>query len=113
MLFKFRSRAAADVIMLEADGSRILQIIGKDASPTGIVTVAQIPAAIAALEAAVSDEDARLRAAAQAGAAEEGDESDATAAARRESVHLHQRAAPFIDLLRRSAEEGHDVVWGV
>ena len=31
---------------------------------------------------------------------------------RSEFVSLRQRAAPFIDMLRRSAEGGHDVVWG-
>jgi hypothetical protein len=30
-----------------------------------------------------------------------------------DGITLRQRAAPFIDLLRCSAEAGKDVVWGV
>jgi len=54
MLYKFKSRAAADLILLEPQGRQILEIIGKTPGPTGIVTAAQIPAALAALEAAVA-----------------------------------------------------------
>ncbi len=45
MLYKFKSRAAADLILLEPQGRQILEIIGKTPGPTGIVTAAQIPAA--------------------------------------------------------------------
>jgi len=62
MLYKFKSRAAADLILLEPQGRQILEIIGKTPGPTGIVTAAQIPAALAALEAAVARDEARLRA---------------------------------------------------
>ncbi len=31
MLYKFKSKAAGDVIMLEPNGRRVLEIIGKDA----------------------------------------------------------------------------------
>ena len=53
MLYKFKSRATADLIMLEPQGRQIVSLIGKTPGASGIVTVAQIPAAIAALEAAV------------------------------------------------------------
>ncbi len=49
MLYKFKSRAAAYLILLEPQGRQILEIIGKTPGPTGIVTAAQIPAALAAL----------------------------------------------------------------
>ncbi|WP_404301438.1 DUF1840 domain-containing protein [Alicycliphilus denitrificans] len=108
MLFKFKSLATADLIMLEPNGRRVLQIIGKSPDDShGIVTVAQIPAAIAALETAVLADDA-VRAAAtddDEGAPDDGRELP------RDSVSLRQRAAPFIDMLRRSAAEDHDVVW--
>lgn len=107
MLYKFKSQAAADVIMLQTNGQQMLTIIRKDPAPQGIITVAQIPAAIAALEAAVlAHEAARAHAEASADQpSEEEPEGD--------GVMLRQRAAPFIDLLRRSAEAGKDVVWGV
>ena len=76
MLYKFKSQAAADVIMLKASAEELLKIIGKPAIPTGIVTVDQAPAAIAALKAEIerreaqgqghaaptSDDEARLKA---------------------------------------------------
>ena len=114
MLYKFKSRSTADLILLEPHGRRLLQLTGKETGPTGIVTVAQIPAALAALEAAVLDDDRRLAARAKEKKtlphAQEDDVDDADTQG--DSVSLHQRAAPFIEMLRRSAEGGHDVVWG-
>ncbi|MHA7600971.1 DUF1840 domain-containing protein [Alicycliphilus sp. T452] len=106
MLFKFKSRATADLIMLEPNGRQLLEIIGKAPDPHGIVTAAQIPAAIAALEAAVVADEAN------AGApAEEAEDAGDGQQPPRDTVRLRQRAAPFIDMLRRSAAEDHDVVW--
>ncbi len=112
MLYKFKSRAAADLILLEPHGRQILQIIGKTPDPTGILTAAQIPAALAALEAAVAADEARLR---ESKAAAEAGEADQHALQEdgRDAVRLHQRAAPFLDVLRRSLKEECDVVWGV
>jgi Domain of unknown function (DUF1840) len=108
MLYKFKSQATADVIMLRPNGQQMLKIIGKEDHPQGIITVDQIPAAIAALEAAViAHEAAQQRAAAHQAAGGEEEELEG------DGVMLRQRAAPFIDLLRRSAEAGKDVVWGV
>ena len=128
MLYKFKSRSTADLILLEPQGRRLLQIIGKEPGKTGIVTVAQIPSAIEALESAVlaeerqaaAQQEAAAAAARQAQAEEGGDNDndndseskDNADGQRSEFVSLRQRAAPFIDMLRRSAEGGHDVVWG-
>lgn len=119
MLYKFKSRSTADLILLEPHGRRLLQIIGKEPGANGIVTVAQIPAAVAALEAAVLDDERRTAAAqeqakaqiATAHAAGE-DTDDALAKDDSQTVSLRQRAAPFIEMLRRSLAGGHDVVWG-
>ncbi len=106
MLFKFKSRATADLIMLEPNGRQLLEIIGKSPGAHGIVTVAQIPAAIAALEAAVAADEAAGNA-----PPDEDEGTDEVDAPQRDRVRLRQRAAPFIDMLRRSAAEEHDVVW--
>ena len=45
MLYKFKSKAAGDLIMLEPTGRRILKIIGKDPAPTGIVQPPEMAAA--------------------------------------------------------------------
>ena len=121
MLYKFKSRSTADLILLEPQGRRLLQIVGKEPGPTGIITVAQIPSAIEALETAVVAEERQVAAQQEAAAAarqehkeeqDKDDDNNGDDAKRSEFVSLRQRAAPFIDMLRRSAEGGHDVVWG-
>ena len=63
MLYKFKSKAAGDLIMLEPNGRRVLEIIGKDAGPQGIIQPGEMPAAIAALDAAIQREEAEQKAA--------------------------------------------------
>ncbi|AVP56237.1 DUF1840 domain-containing protein [Pulveribacter suum] len=115
MLYKFKSRATADLIMLEPNGRQLLKIVGKGEEPHGIIIAAQIPAAIEALQAAVAAEEAAERDLQEplqgAPAAQDGEEAPDGPAAGGEGVRLHQRAAPFIDMLRRSAAEGKDVTW--
>ncbi|MDE2617226.1 MAG: DUF1840 domain-containing protein [Burkholderiales bacterium] len=108
MLYKFKSRAAPDLIMLEPNGRRVLQIVGKPVdAKQGILLPADMPAAIAALEAAIAHEEAARRAA-EAEAAAKGEEVPEP-----ESVSLRQRATPFIDMLRRCEKAGKEIVWGV
>ena len=99
MLYKFKSKNTGDVIMLEPNGRRILQIIGKDAGPTGIILPGQMPAAIAALQAAIALEESL----------DDKEEGDVPG----DSPGLRQRAMPFIDILQRNHTSGDDVVWGV
>lgn len=106
MLYRFKSRTVADLIMLEPHARQVLDAIGKAPGPQGIITVTQLPAAIAALQAAVQDE-------AQALAALPPPEDELEAQQRADAVHLRQRAAPFLDMLERSLAHEHDVVWGV
>lgn len=109
MLYKFKSRATADVIMLESNGRQVLEIVGKTPGASGIIKVQQIPAAIEALEAAVADDDARRKASHEDES--QDSEQDSAAAGARDAVSLRQRAAPMIDMLRRSAAENSDVTW--
>ena len=46
MLYKFKSKATGDLILLEPHGRHILGLIGKDPSPKGILLVADMPAAM-------------------------------------------------------------------
>lgn len=109
MLYRFKSRATADLIMLEPHGRQILTLMGKTPGASGIVTVQQIPDAIAALEAAVAADEAQPPA--EEGL--EGEEQQDRENERADTVRLRQRVAPFVDMLRRSAAQGADVVWGV
>jgi hypothetical protein len=106
MLYKFKSKAAADLIMLQPNGLRVLQIIGKEGAK-GIILPEQMPAAIAALEAAIAKEEA-ARKAAQVEAAETGEDLPRT-----DAISLRQRAVPFLDMLRRCEKAGKEIVWGV
>jgi len=112
MPYKFQSRATADLIMLDATAQRLLALIGKETDRPGIITLEQIPGAIAALEQAVQNDEARRAAAGKAQDDEEAaDENDDAPSSPRDSVSLRQRAAPFIEMLGRSAAEGRDVTW--
>jgi hypothetical protein len=108
MLYKFKSKAAADLIMLQPNGRRLLEIIGKDATQAkGILLPEAMPAAIAALEAAIAREEAEHKAAADQATARGEDPP------RIEGVSLRQRAVPFIDMLRRCEKADKEIVWGV
>jgi Domain of unknown function (DUF1840) len=107
MLYKFKSKAAGDLIMLEPNGRRVLEIIGKDPGPQGIILPDQMPAALAALEQAIAREEAEQQAAIDAARAV------GEVPPRFDSVSLRQRAVTFIDMLRRCAQADKEIVWGV
>ncbi|MDB5958564.1 DUF1840 domain-containing protein [Ramlibacter sp.] len=108
MLYKFKSKAAGDLIMLEPNGRRVLEIIGKDAGAKGIILPEEMPAATRALEAAIQREEADQQ------AANETAKAKGQVAARLEGgVSLRQRAVPFLDMLRRCSQAGKEIVWGV
>lgn len=107
MLYKFKSKAAGDLIMLEGAGQQLLEIIGKSPGATGIILPEQMQAAIEALQAAVVREEAEKEAAiAAAKAAGE-------ATPRFAPVSLRQRAHPFIVMLKAGLAEKKEIVWGV
>ena len=56
MLYKFKSKATGDLIMLEPNGRRMLEIVGKEPGPKGIILAQDMPGAIAALEALSPDD---------------------------------------------------------
>ena len=111
MIYKFKSKVTGDLIMLEPNGRRVLQIIGKDLSGAnaskGIVLPEQMSAAVAALQGEVAKEEAE-REAATALALARGKE-----APRFEALGLRQRTLPFIEMLRRCEPAGEPITWGV
>ena len=116
MIYEFKSRATGTVIMTRPVAEWILQIVGKTPGPTGIVTVEQMPGAIAALRKAIDDERQALRAERQGGAQRHAgaqDESATTDDADSPTVSLAQRAFPFIEMLEAAHKAGKDVTWGV
>lgn len=107
MLYRFQSKATGDVVMLEASGRRVLQIVGKDPDGPGIILPEQMAAAIAALLAAVQQEEAAHQAAVDAARAAGKPEP------RVEGITLRQRTHPMLDMLRRCAKAEKEIVWGV
>ena len=109
MLFKFKSKACADLIMLEADGRRILRAMTGEAPAKGIVQWTDLPQALARLESAVAEDEALRQARVQEARARGEDQADADP----QAVRLAQRAAPMAQMLRRCIAEEADLVWGV
>jgi cyclopropane-fatty-acyl-phospholipid synthase len=107
MLYKFKSKATGDLIMLEPHGRFILGLIGKDPAPKGILQVTELSGAIDALQAAIAQQEAR-HAQAQLEAQARGED-----ASQEDMISLRQRAVPFIAMMKRCLDEQHDIVWGV
>jgi hypothetical protein len=108
MLYKFKSKVSADIIMLEPNGRQILQIWGKfeeGAPAKGILLPEDMPAAKAALEAAIAQEEAQ-RAQAALEAQARGEDTQVA------GISLRQRAMPVLDMLQRSLKAQKEIVWG-
>lgn len=131
MIVIFQSKASGDVIMFGDVAHALMRIMGKDATPQGIVTVEQLPDAIARLRAAmIQDKEQREQQKQQAPHPQ--DENDhgnpssspgltpAAFPASAESpestqpaINLSQRAFPLLELLEYSLRKRVPVVWGV
>ena len=99
MIYKFKSAATGDVIMLGPHGDQLLRLLGREPTAKGIIEPVVMPVAVATLQAAI--------------AAQEQVSVDATEASARPAVALRQRLWPMIDMLRRSQVANEPVVWGV
>lgn len=107
MIYKFKSNAAGDVIMMAPAGDDVLRLIGKSPAAQGIIEAGSMAPAIAAIEQAIAADEA-AREQAEKDAAAEGKKLGA-----REGVTLRQRAWPLVEMMKRSMAEGADIVWGV
>ena len=94
MIYKFKSKAAGDVIMLQPQGEQLLRLIGREPAAKGIIEVAEMPAAIRALQ----------------DAAAQGDTAEADG---EHGVGLKQRVWPMIEMMKRTHAAGEPIVWGV
>ncbi|MBS3936186.1 MAG: DUF1840 domain-containing protein [Sulfuritalea sp.] len=110
MIITFKSAACADLIYFGDVARRLMTLMGKEATDRGIVTVEQLPAAIARLKDAIAADCACHRRIVQE--EERGREPD-EAGGERAAVSLTQRALPLLALLEESLAERKPVVWGV
>ncbi|MDZ7592931.1 MAG: DUF1840 domain-containing protein [Rubrivivax sp.] len=109
MLYKFKCKAAGDVIMLGPNGDQLLALLGREPAAQGIIEVAAMPAALRALQAAIDAEAVRAAEAGETGAGLE--DHDEAASAR--VVALRQRLWPMMEMLRSAQAANVPVVWGV
>ena len=106
MLYKFKSKASGDVIMLAANGDQVLRLVGREPAPRGIFEVDAMLAVAAALVAAVVADEVERRARPAAETRETAGES------RRDGVALRQRVWPLVEMLHRCHAAGEVIVWG-
>lgn len=107
MIYKFKSKAGADVIMMGPQGDQVLTLLGREPANQGLLPIAALTQAMASLERAADDDDAAF-AAQQAEALAAG-----LPAPRREGISLRQRVWPLLELMRHSVRAEQDVFWGV
>ena len=94
MIYKFKSKAAGDVIMLGPNGDQLLRIMGREPAAKGIIEVAAHAGRdrVRSRQAVAADEAARSR----------PPRTSRRRAAGARGVGLRQRAWPMIEMMRRS-----------
>jgi hypothetical protein len=104
MLTIFKSPACGDVIMFAQNGKEMLAVLGKHPEDAkGIVTLEQLPAAIAALKDAIETDKAKP---VTQQVKSDGPLSD-------DDVRFQARAIPLLEMLERSLKDKVPVTWGV
>jgi len=107
MIYKFKSKAAGDVIMLGPNGDELLRLIGREPAAQGIIEPAAMAGVVAALEAAIAGEEAPSdKTGSSAGEASPEEEAQ-------HRVGLRQRLWPMVEMLKRAQQAQENVVWGV
>ncbi|MDP2794387.1 MAG: DUF1840 domain-containing protein [Sulfurisoma sp.] len=106
-MITFQSDASGDVMMFDEVAHRMMDLMGKEHSRRGVITVEQMPECIARLKAVIAEDRARARAQANP----RDDETEETGVAAR--VGLAQRALPLVELLERSLVREKPVLWGL
>jgi len=104
-MITFQSEVGPDVMMFDEVAKRMLAILAKEPTARGVITVEQLPQAIARLEAAIAADHAAAHP-----PQEDDDEVEQGQGGR---ISLSQRALPLLELLRISLARGKPVLWGV
>jgi Domain of unknown function (DUF1840) len=107
VIYKFKSQATGDLIMLGPQGDELMRLLGREApQPQGIVEVAAMGDALARLHAAIAAQEA----AAAVTATDAGAEVET---ARPRALPLRTRLWPMIQMLERARAAEQAIVWGV
>ena len=110
MLITFQSQAAGDVMMFSNVAMQMLRIIGKEPADKGIITVTQLPAAIAALKDAITADKAVFTERSPSGKEKFDTKPDD---GQDQFVSASQRAQPLIELFEWSLQDAKPVLWEV
>lgn len=100
----FKSKAAADLVMVSAHAEALLKTLGKTATHPGIIEPQDMPRALTMLQG-LPDEPVRTS------ADQTSDQDDDEPLEDR--VPPRTRAWPLVQMIQRSLDEGVPVVWGV
>lgn len=106
-MITFRSEVGPDIMMFNDVAHRMMDLMGKERTERGVVTVEQLPETIARLKTAAAAD--RVQHDGDRGAAGEEDAEDEAT----RPVGLSQRIVPLIELLEISLSRGKPVTWGV
>lgn len=114
MLVRFKSKAAAEIVMYEDHAKLLLDLFKKD-HKRGVFTAAECKDAITKLEAMIAESKAHptsedLRRDIHAHHGDDGDDNDHET---KEDVDLATHAFPLLEMLRAAHHGGHDILWGV
>lgn len=108
MLITFRSQAAGDVVMFGNVAMQMLRIIGKEPADKGIITVVQLPDAIAALKEAITADKAPRTEHNITGKVKCDNKPDD---GQDQFVSASQRAQPLVQLFEWSLKDEKPVLW--
>jgi hypothetical protein len=126
-MFKFKSKAAADLIMLNAHGQVVLQAWGKAPTPQGVLLVQDMASAITGLQHHAAQHDqlnpldplsqqathgAQASANGEGGGGDDGTDNEGDASASG-GVSWSVRFAPLVAMLQQCLAEQADVTWHV
>lgn len=104
MLYRFKSAASGEVLMLEEHAQKIFTILARPLEARGVIAVDDLPQAMQKLDAAMQFSHKQTKAL-PTDALDHADESGPT-------VPLHVRALPFYKLLEVSNQAGENMYWG-
>ena len=107
MIYKFKSKATGDLIMMGPNGDALMRVLGREPADKGIIEPAAMAEAIALIERHIADDEA-ARAQAEQEAKAEGKTLPP-----RDGVSPRQRLWPMVEMLRRASQAGEPVTWGV
>ena len=105
MIYKFRSKAAGDTLMLGPQGEQFLRAMGREPAARGILEPAAMAEALQALQRAIDADDAAR--------AQQGADDAVLEAAGQDPVSLRRRLWPMVEMIRRAQAADEPVVWGV